>query len=459
MVTLLDGGMGREIQERRPEAAHGLWSASVLFDEPDLVVEIHREYIDAGAVVITTNNYSTIPSYLRKAGMQDRYRELTRLAATLARRAVRESGRAARAGGKRVAVAGSLPPLEESYRADLVPPPEIAQPIYQGVVEALRDDVDLFICETMSSADRGTHRRQCGVGARPRQACVCLMDPRRDAGSRAAQWRDRQGSRGRVGGAWGRWLPVQLHPPRGHRGRIAGTQGADRQAHRLLPQPTQQGSRRLDPRQRDHHRAAQRPPAALVRGGDAAQHRGGRDLGRRLLRHRPVGHPRLGATARVGVRPQSGDHASPSALPWPRCLWRAGDVPHVWPGRDNAARPLRPRPQERALAVWPQPPPPQDSAPSTALARRFCGADSSARPLRTLRRGRVGAGLVPGLVPARRGGAGFSRLPRECVSILETRPKGAPGRDKPVPYDKVAASASSSSTARWWAGRACVRST
>jgi len=145
VVTLLDGGMGREIQQRRPGAAHGLWSASVLLDEPGLVAEIHREYIDAGAVVITTNNYSTIPSYLGKAGMQGRYRELTRLAATLARRAVRESGRD-------VAVAGSLPPLEESYRADLVPPPEIAQPIYQGVVEALRDEVDLFICETMSSA-------------------------------------------------------------------------------------------------------------------------------------------------------------------------------------------------------------------------------------------------------------------------------------------------------------------
>ncbi len=145
MVTLLDGGMGREIQQRRPEAAHGLWSASVLLDEPDLVVEIHREYIDAGAAVITTNNYSTVPSYLGKAGIEDRYGELTKLAATLARRAVRESG-------KDVGVAGSLPPLEESYRADLVPPTEVARPIYQGVVEALRDDVDLYLCETMSSA-------------------------------------------------------------------------------------------------------------------------------------------------------------------------------------------------------------------------------------------------------------------------------------------------------------------
>ncbi len=145
MVILLDGGMGREIQQRRPEAAHGLWSAGVLLDEPDLVVEIHREYIDAGATIITTNNYSTIPSYLGKQGMANRYRELTRVAASLARRAVRESGRD-------VGIAGSLPPLEESYRADLVPPPEVAGPVYEGVVEALVDDVDLYICETMSSA-------------------------------------------------------------------------------------------------------------------------------------------------------------------------------------------------------------------------------------------------------------------------------------------------------------------
>ena len=46
----------------------------------------------------------------------------------------------------------ALPPLEESYRADLVPPPDVARPIYEGVVEALRDDVDLYVCETMSSA-------------------------------------------------------------------------------------------------------------------------------------------------------------------------------------------------------------------------------------------------------------------------------------------------------------------
>ena len=29
---------------------------------------------------------------------------------------------------------------------------------------------------------------------------------------------------------------------------------------------------------------------------------------------------------------------------------------------------------------------------------------------------------------------GFGQTSRECGSILETRPQGAPGRDKPVPY-------------------------
>ncbi|MEE4284390.1 MAG: homocysteine S-methyltransferase family protein [Pseudomonadales bacterium] len=33
-------------------AGHGLWSAKALVDAPDVVVDIHREYIDAGAAII-----------------------------------------------------------------------------------------------------------------------------------------------------------------------------------------------------------------------------------------------------------------------------------------------------------------------------------------------------------------------------------------------------------------------
>lgn len=144
MVTILDGGMGNELL-RRSGKRTPLWSAQVLVDDPDLVVETHLDYIRAGARIITTNSYSTVPSYLASAGLEESYVELTRLAGELARRAVGLSG-------QEVLVAGSLPPLSESYRPDLVPPDKEARPIYAAMAAALEPYVDMYLCETMSSA-------------------------------------------------------------------------------------------------------------------------------------------------------------------------------------------------------------------------------------------------------------------------------------------------------------------
>ena len=155
-VTVLDGGMGGEIQSRLPNATHGLWSATALIEQPQMVEDIHREYIDAGAEVITTNTYSTIPSYLEKAGLGARWLELTRLAARLARQE-------ADAAPRKVRVAASLPPLEESYRADLVPAAADARPVYERMVAAMVDEADLFLCETMSSAQEAHNAASAAV--------------------------------------------------------------------------------------------------------------------------------------------------------------------------------------------------------------------------------------------------------------------------------------------------------
>ena len=144
-ITVLDGGMGGEIQSRLPGATQGLWSATALLEQPNMVAEIHAEYIAAGADVITTNTYSTIPSYLGKAGMAERSDELTGLAGRIAREA-------ADAASRPVRVAACLPPLEESYRPDLAPAPAAARPVYDAMVAALVDHADSFLCETMASA-------------------------------------------------------------------------------------------------------------------------------------------------------------------------------------------------------------------------------------------------------------------------------------------------------------------
>lgn len=143
-IMVLDGGMGAELL-RRSGRRTPLWSAQALVDDPEAVVQTHLDYISSGARLIITNSYSTVPSYLATAGLEARYIELTGLAGELARRAANESG-------KDVLVAGSLPPLSESYRPDLVPPDAEARPIYAAMAAALEPHVDLFICETMSSA-------------------------------------------------------------------------------------------------------------------------------------------------------------------------------------------------------------------------------------------------------------------------------------------------------------------
>lgn len=158
-VTVMDGGMGRELIRRGAAERTGLWSAGALLKAPRTVVDVHRDFIAAGAMMITTNSYSCVPSYLCKVGMADRCAELAGLAGELAR----EAADCADAG---VRVAGSLPPLEESYRADLVVSDAEARPTYAALARALAPSVDVFLCETMSSIRESRNAALAAVGIR-----------------------------------------------------------------------------------------------------------------------------------------------------------------------------------------------------------------------------------------------------------------------------------------------------
>lgn len=111
---LLDSAMGTELERRGVRCALPLWSARALLDSPSQVLAIHRDDVEAGADILTANTFRTQRRTLEKAGKGRRADELTRQAVTLARRAAGESPRP-------VLVAGSLPPLEDCYRPDLVP--------------------------------------------------------------------------------------------------------------------------------------------------------------------------------------------------------------------------------------------------------------------------------------------------------------------------------------------------
>ena len=140
-MILLDGGMGQELTRRSKRPVHVSWGAHVMDHEPDIVQGLHEDYLRAGATVITLNTYATTPRS-RGDGFAAQHQRAVDLAHA-ARDAV----------GKDAAIAASLPPLEWSYKPDLVEAFETNLADYRQIVDACGDQVDLFLCETMSTAE------------------------------------------------------------------------------------------------------------------------------------------------------------------------------------------------------------------------------------------------------------------------------------------------------------------
>ncbi len=113
---LLDGATGTELEHRGVSTGLPLWSARGLLEAPEVVRAIHRDYVAAGADLLTANSFRTQRRALAHAGLAERADELTRLAVALAR-----SAADAATTGRRVFVLGSAPTLEDCYRPGDVP--------------------------------------------------------------------------------------------------------------------------------------------------------------------------------------------------------------------------------------------------------------------------------------------------------------------------------------------------
>jgi len=144
-ITLIDGGMGQELLKRSGAKPSPLWSAQVMMDYPDVVRDLHIDFIRSGARVITLNTYSATPERLARDAEESIFEPLQRKAIEIATSA-REM-----AGVEGVRIAGCLPPLVASYRPDQAPEYDLMLSTYQRIVEVEQSHVDLFICETMAS--------------------------------------------------------------------------------------------------------------------------------------------------------------------------------------------------------------------------------------------------------------------------------------------------------------------
>jgi S-methylmethionine-dependent homocysteine/selenocysteine methylase len=147
-ITILDGGMGQELMRRSGAKPTRLWSAQVMFDMPDLVRDVHIDFIRAGAQIVTLNSYSCTPERLAPFGMLDQFEPLQNKAYELARQA-------ADTVGVPVKLAGCLPPLIQSYQPNLVPADSVLRDTWQRIVDIQAKRVDLIIAETLTTEREG----------------------------------------------------------------------------------------------------------------------------------------------------------------------------------------------------------------------------------------------------------------------------------------------------------------
>src|SRR5690606_13799729 len=141
MVTILDGGMSRELMRlgapfRQPE-----WSALALIESPDHVRRAHEEFARAGATVLTTNAYAVVPFHLGDERFASDGRRLATLAGELCRGVADQFG---------VQVAGCLPPPLGSYRPESFEA-EQARTVLEVLSDAQDPYVDVWLAEATSA--------------------------------------------------------------------------------------------------------------------------------------------------------------------------------------------------------------------------------------------------------------------------------------------------------------------
>jgi homocysteine S-methyltransferase len=88
-VVVLDGGLATELERRGADLRDPLWSAKVLIEEPERIVDVHRAYLDAGADLVITASYQASFEGLAARGFDEAAAaEVFRRSVELARGAV-----------------------------------------------------------------------------------------------------------------------------------------------------------------------------------------------------------------------------------------------------------------------------------------------------------------------------------------------------------------------------------
>lgn len=171
-ILILDGAMGTMLQRK------GLQGNSESFNltNPETIGEIHNEYIEAGADIITTNSFSANSISQSEYNLSDKAGQMAEAAARIARKAADEAPR-------KIWVAGSIGPTSKSLSlAQNINDPIFRPYSFDGMAEAfevqirglVKGGVDLLLFETCFDA-LNTKAALYAIGHIPEASDIPIM--------------------------------------------------------------------------------------------------------------------------------------------------------------------------------------------------------------------------------------------------------------------------------------------
>ncbi len=138
-VLLFDGAMGSQLQQRGLKP--GMIPEELNISDPEMIIDIHSAYLQAGADFVTTNTFGCNP--IKMAASRYDYREMIEAAVACARSAIEKTGKKAYTVldigpiGKLMEPMGTLK-FSEAYD------------VFRQMILCAKDEVDLILFETMS---------------------------------------------------------------------------------------------------------------------------------------------------------------------------------------------------------------------------------------------------------------------------------------------------------------------
>lgn len=137
-LLILDGSMGALLQKRNLPAGYApdLWN----LEKPDIIEQVHREYVDAGADIIITNTFGASKLRLLEYNAYDKLKDINTAAVTLAKRAA----------GTRAFVAGDIGPCGDTiFPTGARPFAEVVEMFREQSLALIEAGADAIIIETM----------------------------------------------------------------------------------------------------------------------------------------------------------------------------------------------------------------------------------------------------------------------------------------------------------------------